>query len=123
MSGLARSLSRERATPDARERIPTMAGLEERPCKTEHLQIHGWSRQAIPEPSLRVYGADAPAIQEIARKEPALAEKLHPELRILGQRLSGLCAKRWRARSRMCFPEEPEPCCWVREPALKLPRE
>ena len=61
-----------------------MAGLEERPCKTEHLQIHGWSRQAIPEPSLRVYGADAPAIQEIARKEPALAEKLHPELPYIG---------------------------------------
>jgi glycerol-3-phosphate dehydrogenase len=65
---------------DAVDQAETMAGLEERPCKTDHLQIHGWSRQAITEPSLRVYGADAPAIQEIARKEPALAEKLHPEL-------------------------------------------
>jgi glycerol-3-phosphate dehydrogenase len=65
---------------DAVDQAETMAGLEERPCKTDHLQIHGWTRQAITEPSLRVYGADAPAIQEIVRKEPALAEKLHPEL-------------------------------------------
>src|SRR4029077_18256499 len=69
---------------DAVEQAETMAGLEERPCKTEHLQIHGWTRQAIPEPSLRVYGADAPQIQEIARKEPALAEKIHPELPYIG---------------------------------------
>src|SRR5262245_14392875 len=61
-----------------------MAGLAERPCKNEHLQIHGWSKQAIPEPSLRVYVADAPGIREIARKEPALAEKLHPELPYIG---------------------------------------
>ncbi len=44
----------------------------------------GWTRQTIPEPGLRVYGADAPAIQEIAREEPALAEKLHPELPYIG---------------------------------------
>jgi glycerol-3-phosphate dehydrogenase len=69
---------------DAVEQAETMAGLEERPCKTEHLQIHGWTRQAITEPSLRVYGADAPAIQEIIRKEPALAEKLHPDLPYIG---------------------------------------
>ena len=54
------------------------------PCTTEHLQVHGWTRQTIPEPGLRVYGADAPAIQEIAREEPALAEKLHPELPYIG---------------------------------------
>ena len=61
-----------------------MAGLEERPCTTEHLQIHGWTRQSIPEPNLRVYGADAPAIQELARNEPALAETLHSELPYTG---------------------------------------
>jgi glycerol-3-phosphate dehydrogenase len=65
---------------DAVEQAETMAGFEERPCKTEHLQIHGWTKQTITDPSLRVYGADAGAIQEIARQEPALAEKLHPAL-------------------------------------------
>ncbi len=69
---------------DAVEQAQTMAGLEERPCTTEHLQIHGWTRQSIPEPNLRVYGADAPALQEIARKEPALAAKLHSQLPYTG---------------------------------------
>ncbi len=65
---------------DAVEQAQIMAGLDERPCTTEHLQIHGWTKQSISEPNLRVYGADAPAIRELARKEPALAEKLHSEL-------------------------------------------
>ncbi|HEY0791237.1 MAG TPA: glycerol-3-phosphate dehydrogenase/oxidase [Chthoniobacterales bacterium] len=65
---------------DAVEQAETMAGFDERPCTTEHLQIHGWSRQSIPEPNLRVYGADAPALRELARTDPTLAEPLHPEL-------------------------------------------
>jgi glycerol-3-phosphate dehydrogenase len=69
---------------DAVEQAQIMAGLEERPCTTEHLQIHGWTKQSISEPNLRVYGADAPAIRELARKEPALAEKLHSELPYIG---------------------------------------
>jgi len=69
---------------DAVEQAQIMAGLEERPCTTEHLQIHGWTKQSISEPNLRVYGAEAPAIRELARKEPALAEKLHSELPYIG---------------------------------------
>src|ERR1700730_7620403 len=65
---------------DAVDQAETMAGFEERRCTTEHLQIHGWTKQKIDAPSLRVYGADAAAIQELTEAEPALAEKLHPEL-------------------------------------------
>jgi glycerol-3-phosphate dehydrogenase len=65
---------------DAVDQAQTMAGLEERPCKTVHLQIHGWTKQAIDSPTLAVYGADARPVQELARGEPELAEKLHPEL-------------------------------------------
>jgi glycerol-3-phosphate dehydrogenase len=65
---------------DAVDQAETMAGFEERRCTTEHLQIHGWTKQKIEAPSLRIYGADAAAIQELAEAEPALAEKLHPEL-------------------------------------------
>jgi glycerol-3-phosphate dehydrogenase len=65
---------------DAVDQAETMAGFEERRCTTEHLQIHGWTKQQIDAPSLRVYGADAAAIQELTEAEPALAEKLHPEL-------------------------------------------
>ncbi|HEY5743999.1 MAG TPA: glycerol-3-phosphate dehydrogenase/oxidase [Terrimicrobiaceae bacterium] len=65
---------------DAVDQAQTMAGLDERPCKTVHLQIHGWTKQAIDSPNLSVYGADAQAIQDLATAEAALAEKLHPEL-------------------------------------------
>ena len=80
---------------DAVDQAETMVGLEERPCRTEHFQIHGWTRQAIPEPSLRVYGADAPAIREIAMEEPALAEKIHPDLPYIGAEVI------WAVRSEM----------------------
>ena len=69
---------------DAVEQAETMAGFEERPCKTEHLQIHGWTTQKISRPNLRVYGADAPAIEEIADEAPELREKTHPELPYIG---------------------------------------
>jgi glycerol-3-phosphate dehydrogenase len=65
---------------DAVEQAQTMAGFEERPCKTEHLQIHGWTKQKISSPSLRVYGADASAVEEIAKEGPDLTQKIHPEL-------------------------------------------
>jgi glycerol-3-phosphate dehydrogenase len=69
---------------DAVEQAETMAGFDERQCKTEHLQIHGWAKQRIPETNLRVYGADAPAIKEVAAADPALVEKIHPELPYIG---------------------------------------
>lgn len=65
---------------DAVDQAQTMAGLDERPCKTVHLQIHGWTKQAIDSPNLSVYGADAQGVQDLAAAEPALGEKLHPEL-------------------------------------------
>jgi len=65
------------ATVDQAE---TLAGLDERPCQTSHLQIHGWTRQQIDDPNLRVYGADAAAVRAIANEEPGRTERLHPEL-------------------------------------------
>jgi glycerol-3-phosphate dehydrogenase len=69
---------------DAVDQAETMAGFEERRCTTEHLQIHGWTKQQIATPNLRVYGADAAAIKELAQSDPSLAEKLHPELPYIG---------------------------------------
>lgn len=80
---------------DAVDQAETMAGLDERPCKTEHLQIHGWSRQHIIEPNLRVYGADAPLIREIAAADPDLAAPIHPELPYTGAEVV------WAAREEM----------------------
>jgi glycerol-3-phosphate dehydrogenase len=65
---------------DAVDQAQTMAGLDERPCRTEHLQIHGWTRQQIDEPNLRVYGADAALVRAIGSEAARFAEKLHPDL-------------------------------------------
>ncbi len=65
---------------DTVDQAQTMAGLDERPCNTEHLQIHGWTRQHISEPNLRVYGADAASIRAIDTADAGRAKKLHPEL-------------------------------------------
>jgi glycerol-3-phosphate dehydrogenase len=69
---------------DAVSQSETLAGFEERPCLTEHMQIHGWTKQRIPEANLRVYGADAPAVRELATADSGLAEKIHPELPYVG---------------------------------------
>lgn len=54
--------------------------LDNRDCETRHLQIHGWSKQSIPEPHLALYGSDAAEIQRFMQQKPELAEKLHPAL-------------------------------------------
>ncbi len=65
---------------DTVDQAQTMAGLDERPCRTEHLQIHGWTRQQIEEPNLRVYGADAASVRAIGSENHPFAERLHKEL-------------------------------------------
>ena len=58
----------------------TLAGLETRPCVTEHLNIHGFHSQAERFGELRFYGSDAPAIEALAETDPGLGAKLHPQL-------------------------------------------
>ena len=65
---------------DAVDQAQSVAGLDERPCATTHLRIHGSTKQKIESPFLSVYGTDAPAVQELATLDPALAEKIHPDL-------------------------------------------
>jgi glycerol-3-phosphate dehydrogenase len=61
-----------------------LARLPERPCATHELRIHGYSQSADEFGVLGVYGADAPAILEIARAEPALSDPLDPVLPYTG---------------------------------------
>ncbi len=65
---------------DAVDQAELMAGFDRRPCQTEHMQIHGWTNQAITNPTLQVYGADAKAVEALATEDPNLAEPLHPKL-------------------------------------------
>ncbi|MEI8387241.1 MAG: glycerol-3-phosphate dehydrogenase/oxidase [Verrucomicrobiota bacterium] len=60
----------------------TLGGLDDNPCMTATLQIHGWrgpNAPALPE-GLDVYGSDAQLVEELMKSEPALAKPLHPRL-------------------------------------------
>ena len=54
--------------------------LDERPCVTRTLNVHGFHQNAAKFADLEVYGSDAPAILDLMRTEPALARQLDSEL-------------------------------------------
>lgn len=65
---------------DAVDQAATLADLEEHPCATKTLRIHGYHEHPEELGELSEYGADAPAILELARLDPSLAQPLHPSL-------------------------------------------
>jgi len=69
--------------------------LEERACVTRNLNVHGFHQNAIKFGDLEVYGADAPAIEDLMRTEPELAERLDPELPYVAAQVA------WAARHEM----------------------
>jgi glycerol-3-phosphate dehydrogenase len=58
----------------------TGAGLEEQPCITRELRSHGDHQHADKFGTLEVYGADAPALEDLMRGDTQLQEQLHPAL-------------------------------------------
>jgi len=58
-----------------------VAGLEAKPCVTRNLNIHGYHKNAHIFGELDVYGADAPAIQDLLRDHPKQNELLHPSFK------------------------------------------
>ncbi|MFW5951535.1 MAG: glycerol-3-phosphate dehydrogenase/oxidase [Gemmatimonadota bacterium] len=63
---------------DTVDQAATLAGLDDRPCVTRDLHIHGHHAQAERFGALATYGSDAPAIRGIMREAPGLDEPLHP---------------------------------------------
>jgi glycerol-3-phosphate dehydrogenase len=61
-----------------------LARLPERPCVTRALNIHGFHPRAERFGALSVYGADAPAIADLMRSDPALSAPLHEALPYTG---------------------------------------
>ncbi len=57
-----------------------LARLMEKPCATSHLNIHGFHKHAEKFGDLALYGADAPAIQDLVRLDQSLGSRLHPAL-------------------------------------------
>jgi glycerol-3-phosphate dehydrogenase len=58
--------------------------LPERECSTKQLNIHGFHPQARKFGHLSFYGSDAPAIRELMRREPELAQPLTRALPYVG---------------------------------------
>jgi glycerol-3-phosphate dehydrogenase len=73
--------------------------LDDPPCVTKGLHIHGYLEEtAAPgstEENLAVYGSDAEAIRAMATADPKLAERLHPALPYIAAQVV------WAAREEM----------------------
>ena len=58
----------------------TLGELNDVPCGTHHLKIHGYKEEVESLNSLDVYGSDADKILALAASDARLAERLHPAL-------------------------------------------
>lgn len=65
---------------DTLDHAITLAGLDDRPCATRDLHLHGWMSPEDPEDVLGVYGTDREVLDGLSRGEPSLGELLHPAL-------------------------------------------
>jgi glycerol-3-phosphate dehydrogenase len=92
---------------DAVNHAITLGRLDDAPCVTRNLRIHGYippgTAQSGPQLTharwdsdpLRVYGSDAAAIRSLAASDPRLAQPLDPHLPIIGAQIV------WAARHEM----------------------
>jgi glycerol-3-phosphate dehydrogenase len=64
---------------DCVDHAATLAKLDERPCVTTSLPIHGHHPHPEQFSDLSYYGSDAVAVQELMRAEPALGRRLSEE--------------------------------------------
>ena len=69
---------------DCVNQAATLARLPDHASVTRSLNIHGYHPHAECFGSLRYYGSDAPALQDLIRQEPALGEPLDEALSIAG---------------------------------------
>jgi glycerol-3-phosphate dehydrogenase len=65
---------------DCVDQAATLAQLPEKPCVTNHLNIHGFHGAAKQFGALAVYGSDAYEIRKLIEADAALGERLHMSL-------------------------------------------
>lgn len=69
---------------DCVNQAATLAQLDEKPCVTRGLRIHGHHPQAARFGALAVYGSDAPEIQRLIENDRSGEARLHPALPCCG---------------------------------------
>lgn len=84
-----------RMAEDCVNHAAELGHLPERECRTKTLNIHGHDANAERFGHLWVHGSDAPAIQELMKRDRGLAERLHPALPYVGAEVV------WAARHEM----------------------
>ncbi len=65
---------------DTLEQAIVVGGLDENPCVTKQLQIHGYHNHAGNFGELACYGSDAIEIHNLVKNKSELGEKIHPEM-------------------------------------------
>ena len=65
---------------DTIDQAVLVAGLQEKPCITEDLRIHGWLKNVDMNNHLHVYGSDRVGIDQLKEENPELGEQIHPDL-------------------------------------------
>ncbi len=58
----------------------TLGPLDERPCRTHNLPIHGYTQDTFDFGHLNIYGSLAEPIHHLATTDLRLSERLHPAL-------------------------------------------
>ncbi|NIP82207.1 MAG: FAD-dependent oxidoreductase, partial [Gemmatimonadetes bacterium] len=66
-----------RMAEDTVDQAATLAGLDDRPCVTRDLHIHGHHPHAERFGELATYGSDAPRVREVFRERDGYGEPLH----------------------------------------------
>ncbi|RJP34209.1 MAG: glycerol-3-phosphate dehydrogenase/oxidase [Candidatus Omnitrophota bacterium] len=84
-----------RMAEDCVDHAIVLASLEEHPCVTKELRIHGYHQRASEFGDLAGYGSDAIALEELMREQPELAQPLHEALPIRAAQVV------WAARNEM----------------------
>lgn len=63
---------------DTVEYFPKITGLKLSPSRSKDILLHGFTK-TIPEGHWSVYGSDARLIQDLAKSDPILSERIHPD--------------------------------------------
>ena len=80
---------------DCVDQAATLAQLQDRPCVTRDLRIHGFPSGSQTNGPLAVYGADVEKISDLIRQDSLLGERMHPALPYVKAEVA------WAAREEM----------------------